>query len=270
MRSLTLCLLFLVAASVPAAAVPHTFSLDVSGWEEKPRTVAVAGDFNQWSADADPMSPDGGAPNRWSTTVDLPPGLTRYKFVIDGVRVDRGPRRGPDRARRVRRQQRGGGGRRRGGARRVDAPLRRRHQRLGRPAGLHGGRGLLQRLEQDRHADDRAGAGGLRRRGPAARRRSLLQVRRRRRALGHRRGRRRSGAGGARRPRRDQLRGGGRLRRPSAARPQAGSPQPRGDAAPPRRLHPPQRRLAGAGAAGGGPAGGRRRARARPHPHRRP
>ncbi|BAM04063.1 putative glucosidase [Phycisphaera mikurensis NBRC 102666] len=72
--------------AVPSAADPVVFSLDVAGFEHKPRTVAVAGDFNAWSADADPMAPDGGAPNRWSATVDLPPGLTRYKFVIDGSR----------------------------------------------------------------------------------------------------------------------------------------------------------------------------------------
>ena len=84
MRALPLLLTLLFV--LPAAAEPHVFSLDVAGFDEKPRTVAVAGDFNGWSAVADPMAPDGGAPNRWSATVDLKPGLTRYKFVVDGDR----------------------------------------------------------------------------------------------------------------------------------------------------------------------------------------
>lgn len=48
------------------------------------RTVAVAGDFNQWSPSARPLRRDAGG--RWSVSVKLPPGTYHYRFVVDGDR----------------------------------------------------------------------------------------------------------------------------------------------------------------------------------------
>lgn len=52
-------------------------------WEggEGAGKVAVAGDFNGWNASADPMEREGGA---WTRTLALPPGVYRYKLVVDG------------------------------------------------------------------------------------------------------------------------------------------------------------------------------------------
>jgi 1,4-alpha-glucan branching enzyme len=49
------------------------------------RTVHLAGNFNDWSATADPMTRD--AQGRWTLVKQLPAGSYRYKFVIDGGRV---------------------------------------------------------------------------------------------------------------------------------------------------------------------------------------
>ncbi len=47
--------------------------------------VNLAGSFNNWSRDANPMSgPDGNG--RWSATMDLAAGTHQYKFVVDGDR----------------------------------------------------------------------------------------------------------------------------------------------------------------------------------------
>lgn len=48
------------------------------------RTVAVAGDFNQWNPSARPLRRDAGG--RWSVSVKLPPGTYHYRFVVDGDR----------------------------------------------------------------------------------------------------------------------------------------------------------------------------------------
>ena len=45
-------------------------------------TVALAGDFNGWSATAHPMRK--GPDDVWSIDVDLPPGRHEYKFLVDG------------------------------------------------------------------------------------------------------------------------------------------------------------------------------------------
>jgi hypothetical protein len=47
-------------------------------------TVAVAGAFNGWSAEADPL--ERGSDGAWSTTLRLPPGRHAYRFVVDGER----------------------------------------------------------------------------------------------------------------------------------------------------------------------------------------
>ncbi len=48
------------------------------------RTVAVAGDFNQWNANAQPLARDSG--ERWTVSIKLPPGTYHYRFVVDGAR----------------------------------------------------------------------------------------------------------------------------------------------------------------------------------------
>ena len=58
----------------------HTFHfMPLAG--QTPRDVHVAGDFNQWSPTATPLSPAGG---EFTATVPLSPGLHPYKLVVDG------------------------------------------------------------------------------------------------------------------------------------------------------------------------------------------
>ncbi len=44
--------------------------------------VVIAGEFNDWDEDANPLTRDG---NVWRGEVELPPGQYAYKFVVDGV-----------------------------------------------------------------------------------------------------------------------------------------------------------------------------------------
>jgi 1,4-alpha-glucan branching enzyme len=46
--------------------------------------VAVAGDFNQWSASGQPLVRDSGG--RWTVSMKLAPGTCHYRFVVDGDR----------------------------------------------------------------------------------------------------------------------------------------------------------------------------------------
>jgi 1,4-alpha-glucan branching enzyme len=45
-------------------------------------TVCLAGTFNAWNPEANPMSRDDG---NWRTDVALRPGRYEYKFVVDGT-----------------------------------------------------------------------------------------------------------------------------------------------------------------------------------------
>ena len=45
-------------------------------------SVAVLGDFNGWSRDADPMAKD--SSGLWVCTRQLSPGMFQYKFLVDG------------------------------------------------------------------------------------------------------------------------------------------------------------------------------------------
>lgn len=48
------------------------------------RTVSVVGEFNEWQIDSHPLlQRDNEA---WHITLQLPPGIYQYKFVIDGTR----------------------------------------------------------------------------------------------------------------------------------------------------------------------------------------
>ncbi len=76
--------LIAVTLALPAAALPHTFRLDTSGWDDQPQSVAVAGGFNGWNKTARPMQLT--AQGLWTATVELPEGVQLYKFVIDGER----------------------------------------------------------------------------------------------------------------------------------------------------------------------------------------
>jgi cyclomaltodextrinase len=58
----------------------HTFTFKPSG--SAPSKVAVAGAFNGWSMDKNPLTP--GAAGEWTASVPLKPGRYGYKFVVDG------------------------------------------------------------------------------------------------------------------------------------------------------------------------------------------
>ena len=55
------------------------------------RSVAVAGDFNRWDADATPLVRDARS-HRWSVTLAVHDGDHRYAFVVDGTRWVPDPR----------------------------------------------------------------------------------------------------------------------------------------------------------------------------------
>lgn len=80
------------ALGEPAAAVAgatreaRTFQFDASALNPPPKTVALAGTMNGWSKDATPMAPVAGRPGVWEVAVELPHGITFYKFVVDGDR----------------------------------------------------------------------------------------------------------------------------------------------------------------------------------------
>ena len=70
----------------------HVFSLDVSSWQMKPKTLTVAGDFNGFSKTANPLTAKGDV---WSTAVKMPDGVHHYKFVADGERWLQDPKADP-------------------------------------------------------------------------------------------------------------------------------------------------------------------------------
>jgi glycosidase len=61
---------------------PQVFRFDTSGLPEKPLSVHLAGSFNHFSHDLTPMRDDGRG--MFSVTLQLPPGLYHYKFLVDG------------------------------------------------------------------------------------------------------------------------------------------------------------------------------------------
>jgi 1,4-alpha-glucan branching enzyme len=70
-----------VATLDPSAPgkTPTTFSYtDVNA-----RSVSIAGEFNQWSATANPLQKD--QQGLWTATISLKPGKYAYKFVVDGT-----------------------------------------------------------------------------------------------------------------------------------------------------------------------------------------
>ena len=72
-----------VAPSAADKPAPVEFAVDTRHWDEKPHSLAVAGDFNDWRETADPLAdPDGDGV--WRASVALPPGVHHYKFVVNG------------------------------------------------------------------------------------------------------------------------------------------------------------------------------------------
>ena len=68
-----------------AARVAHTFHYQLPANSPAPSRVNLAGDFNNWSPTATPMTPAGSnSPGEWSVTIRLTPGLHHYKFVVNG------------------------------------------------------------------------------------------------------------------------------------------------------------------------------------------
>jgi len=48
------------------------------------RSVSVPGDFNEWSATANPLARSGKV---WTAVVTLPPGEHLFMFIVDGKRI---------------------------------------------------------------------------------------------------------------------------------------------------------------------------------------
>ena len=72
----------------------QTFTLDASQWNDKPKSVSVAGTFNSWNKEANQLQPVGN--NVWSGQITLPEGLHHYKFVIDNERYIEDPKADAD------------------------------------------------------------------------------------------------------------------------------------------------------------------------------
>jgi hypothetical protein len=71
------------AQAQPAAPVaPRTVDVGFSVFQPQARAVSVCGEFNGWSAKANPMKLRG--EGLWQTVVALKPGRYQYKFVVDG------------------------------------------------------------------------------------------------------------------------------------------------------------------------------------------
>ena len=67
-----------------AEPVDVTFSVDMNEYSGSFTTPFVSGTFNDWSADANPMT-DADADGVWTATVmDIAPGTHEYKFQLDG------------------------------------------------------------------------------------------------------------------------------------------------------------------------------------------
>ena len=82
--AIIVCLIATLTASADAKRLPdgryqHTFEFKPEG---NPKRVNVAGSFNNWSADANPMKRDNDGV--WRASIPLAEGVHHYKFVIDG------------------------------------------------------------------------------------------------------------------------------------------------------------------------------------------
>jgi 1,4-alpha-glucan branching enzyme len=70
------------AALTPGASTAAGSAPTFTYTDPAAKNVYVAGDFNQWSATANPMQKDGSGV--WTAVIPLKPGKYQYKFVVDG------------------------------------------------------------------------------------------------------------------------------------------------------------------------------------------
>jgi 1,4-alpha-glucan branching enzyme len=77
--SFAMAVVLLLATAALAAEREHEFSYKPEG---NPQRVSVAGEFNNWSSDANPMIR--GGDGVWRTKVSLADGIYHYKFVVNG------------------------------------------------------------------------------------------------------------------------------------------------------------------------------------------
>lgn len=61
---------------------PVTFRVDMNQYPNSFNTVYISGIFNDWSANANPLS-DSNNDGIWETTIDMSPGNQEYKFQLD-------------------------------------------------------------------------------------------------------------------------------------------------------------------------------------------
>lgn len=67
-------------STAPFASAPGSWTFSYAAPEAQ--SVFIAGSFNGWNTQANPMSKnDAGV---WTTTLSLPAGQTTYKFIVDG------------------------------------------------------------------------------------------------------------------------------------------------------------------------------------------
>jgi 1,4-alpha-glucan branching enzyme len=72
------------ATSKPDPQRPSPRSVVFAVLAPDAQSVSVVGEFNQWHIESHPLrqKEDG----TWTITLQLPPGIYQYKFVIDGIR----------------------------------------------------------------------------------------------------------------------------------------------------------------------------------------
>ena len=69
-------------AGEPAISAAHPVAFVI--YAPAAQSVALAGDFNDWSTTATPLRP-AGASGAWVVTVPLTPGRYHYAFVVNGT-----------------------------------------------------------------------------------------------------------------------------------------------------------------------------------------
>jgi hypothetical protein len=79
-----------VTADVPAALAAGARAMQFVVLAPRAASVALVGDFNDWSETATPMARAEGN-GLWSVTVPLEPGRYRYSFLVDGTRWEPDP-----------------------------------------------------------------------------------------------------------------------------------------------------------------------------------
>ncbi len=71
------------SAVASAAKVQVIKEVKIFFYYPQARTVAVTGDFNDWSQEGVPLKA-AGKPGLWETGLRLPPGVYSYNFIVDG------------------------------------------------------------------------------------------------------------------------------------------------------------------------------------------